>query len=460
MRKLFILSILAMMIAWGIGGCGGGGGATSSDPLGTDSLMFGHKNDAAGTEWTLGMQVTPQSTVVLTARIKNASGTAVAGREVTFGFKANQSGAVLSTFTANTDATGEATILYRAGTANGFDVVHASISNGAQMDTNITVSSGVVSGTQIALQGIPSTLLAGQTSIIVATVTDNSGSPLSGAFVSFSFLSNRSGALPLSALNAGMTDGGGKAVAVYTAGSSTPNSEVQDTIQASVTGSTGAIVMTRTAAGGGVGTGFRMTVTATPTSLYAGAMSVIVAQVNNADGTAAARQDVTFKFVTNNSGAPDLTVVNATTDAAGKALAIYTAGSGSPNVTIDDAVSASVTGSAGAAIITRLAATATGNRISLTLNPATKLPSTTGTCIVQATVVRTDGVTPVANETVTFSIVTGGGNIAPLSAQTNNSGFAFAVFTAPGTATGNQAVVRAQIPGTANGGDAVGIITW
>ena len=27
-----------MMIAWGIGGCGGGGEGTSADPLGMDSL--------------------------------------------------------------------------------------------------------------------------------------------------------------------------------------------------------------------------------------------------------------------------------------------------------------------------------------------------------------------------------------------------------------------------------------
>jgi len=461
MRKLLILSILAMMIAGGIGGCGGGGGS-SADPLGTDSLIFGHKNDAAGTEWSMSMLVTPRGTVVLTAKIKNASGKEVAGREVTFEFMTNQSGAGLSPLTAKTDAAGEAVVVYTAGTRNGFDVVRASISNGALMETNITVNSGGAGGTQIAVQGIPSTLPAGQSSIIAATVTDSTGTPVSGAFVSFSYLpnGNRSGAPPLSALNSGLTDGGGKAVAVYTAGSATPNSEVQDMIQASVTGSTGAVIMTRTAAGGGGGTGFRMTVTATPSSLIAGAMSVIVAQVNNADGTAAAGLAVTFGFVTNNSGAPALIVVNGMTDAGGKAIATYTAGSNSPSLSIDDAVSASVTGSAGAVIITRLPATATGNRISLTLNPATKLPSTTGVCIVSATVVRTDGVTPVANETVTFSIVTGGGTLTPLTVPTNNSGIANAIFTAPGTATGNQAVVRAQILGTASGGDAVGIITW
>ena len=193
-------------------------------------------------------------------------------------------------------------------------------------------------------------------------------------------------------------------------------------------------------------------------------MSVIVAQVNNADGTAAAGLAVTFGFVTNNSGAPPLPVVNATTDASGAAIVTYKAGSNSPGLSIQDAVSASVTGSGGAAIITRLPATGMGNRISLTMTPATSslfpLGRTTSNCIVQATVVRDDGVTPVANETVTFSIVTGGGTITPLSAPTNNSGIANEIFTAPGTTTGNQAVVRAQIIGTINGGDAVGIIYW
>jgi hypothetical protein len=456
MRKLFILSILAMMIAGGIGGCGGGGGS-SADPLGTDSLIFGHKNDSAGTEWSMSMLVTPRSTVVLTAKIKNASGKEVAGREVTFEFKANQSGAWFNTSKVNTDAAGEAVVIYTAGTMNGFDIVRASISNGAQMDTNITVNSGGAGGTQIAIQGIPSTLPAGQSSIIAATVTDSTGSPVSGAFVSFSYLSNRSGAPPLSALNAGLTDGGGKAVAVYTAGSATPNSEIQDMIQASVAGSTGVVIMTRTAAGGGGGTGFRMTVTATPASLIAGAMSVIVAQVNNADGSAAAGLAVTFGFVTNNSGAPALTVVNGTTDAGGKAIATYTAGSNSPSLSVDDAVFASVTGSAGAAIITRIASTGTGNRISLTITPGT-LSTAAGNAVLTATVLRNNG-TPAAGETVTFSIVTGGGTIAPLTGPTNNSGIANAIFTGPGTGSG-EAVVRARISDTVNGGDAIGIINW
>ena len=406
------------------------------------------------------MQVNPWGTVVLTAKIMNAAGKEVAGREVSFGFKANQSGATLNASKVDTSATGEAVVIYTAGTFGGFDVVRASISNGAQMDTNITVSSGIAEGLQIDLQGTPSTLPAGQNSIIVATVRNNAGTPVTGAFVSFSFLSNLSGAPPLNVLNAGLTDGAGRAVAVYTAGSATPNSEVQDTIRASASGAANVMVMTRTAAVVDAA-GFQMTVTATPSSLVAGAMSVIVAQVNNADGTAAVGIPVTFGFVkgTNNSGAPDLRVLDATTDPSGTAIAIYTAGFNSPGLSIQDAVSASVTGSAGAAIITRLPQSGTGNRLSLAISPA-NLASPASHAILTATVRRDDGVTPVVNETVTFSILPGSaGSIAPLDVATNNSGIANAVFTGPGTGTG-EAVVRAQIPGTTNGGDAIGIITW
>ena len=85
-------------------------------------------------------------------------------------------------------------------------------------------------------------------------------------------------------------------------------------------------------------------------------MSVIVAHVNDADGPPRSGKSVTFAFVTNNSGAT-LTVVNGTTDADGKAIAIYTAGSNSPGLSIQDTVSASVIGSADVQIITRLPAT-------------------------------------------------------------------------------------------------------
>ena len=114
-----------------------------------------------------------------------------------------------------------------------------------------------------------------------------------------------------------------------------------------------------------------MNVTAAPTSLNAGSLSVIAAEVLDASGSPVVGQAVTFAFVTNNSGAT-LTTVNATTDVSGKALATYTAGTLLPAVTVQDVVSASVPGSTGAVILTRLTTAGTGNRItSFTEDPET-----------------------------------------------------------------------------------------
>jgi hypothetical protein len=413
---------------------------------------------------------------ILTATVTDGSGKVVSGQTVVFSFISKPSGATIATLNGGiTDASGRAVAVYTAGatspTSSVQDTVQASVagSTGAVIITRTASTAVPPVGYGMLLIADLTSLAAGQKSILTATVTAGVGFA-SGQTVTFALLNNNSGAT-ITTLNGGITDASGRALAVYTAGATTPASSVQDTIQASVTGATSALVMTRTAAGGGVGTGVRMTVTATPTFLIAGAMSVIVAQVNNADGTAAAGLAVNFGFVTNTSGALPLSVVNATTDASGTAIATYTAGSNSPGLSIQDAVSASVTGSAGAAIITRLPATGTGNRISLSfpLVLVWPLPTTSSNCIVQAKVVRDDGTTPVANETVTFSIVTFSGGTSPTWAPsaavtttvtTNNSGIANAIFTAPGGATGFEAVVRAQILGTTNGGDAVGIIYW
>ena len=311
-------------------------------------------------------------------------------------------------------------------------------------------------------------------------MTDIDGHIISGEIVTFSFVG---GAAPsgatLTALNGGVTDAKGQAWAVYTAGAANPTQKVEDTVQATAENASGAVILTRTAVAA-VGVKEIVITIDEPTSneVYSGGMSVIVAHVNDTDGPVSGKS-VTFAFVTNNSGAT-LTVVNGTTDADGKAIAIYTAGSNSPSLSILDAVSASVIGSADVQIITRLAAPATPgtpemrNVISLTLNavsgnppipPIVELPTTSSNCIVTATVtlknMETNKETPVANETVVFSIVTGRGGFQPdpsttttVIAATDNSGHANAVFTAPGGSSSGETVVRATI----NGGDAVGII--
>lgn len=572
MRRLFTFLSLAMMIAVGIGGCGGGSEGTSADPLGTDSITFGHKENVDGTEWSMALQVYPGATAVLTAKVKNASGNAVVGRAVAFGFKSNTSGATINVSTASTDGTGEAVIIYHAGPHFGFDTVQASLSNGSKMETNISVGTSGTAGRNIDLDATQTELSANQNSILTATVTNGDGNPVMGQFVTFTYISNLSGgtlttlnggitdasgkaiavhnagsltsnvgvqdivsasiagaasaavtitraastAFPppgnrlrlaseassltagqnavvtatvtsasgapiggetvtftllsnasgatLTSLSGGVTDAGGNAVAVYTAGANTPAANLQDTIQASVTGSTSALVITRTAAGGGGGGLVGIVVAAVPTSLNAGALSVITATVTNAAGPVAG-QIVAFTIVSNNSGATLTTLAGGVTDANGKALATYRAGSTSPAVTVQDVVSATVPSSAGAVILTRFSVAETANRIlSFTESPettaATRLPTTGSNCLLKVRVTRSDLITPVVGETVTFSIFSGAGWLSASTAVTDTQGDAWVNYTGPGGVGPGETVVRATIPGALNGGDAARIIYW
>jgi hypothetical protein len=134
-------------------------------------------------------------------------------------------------------------------------------------------------------------------------------------------------------------------------------------------------------------------------------------------------------------------------------------------VTVQDAVSATVPGSAGAVILTRLPVTGTGNRIlSFTETPETtaaiRLPTTGSNCLLTVRVTRGDLITPVVGETVTFSIYSGAGSLSALTAVTDTQGDAWVIFTGPGGTGPGETVIRATIPGALTGGDAARIIYW
>jgi hypothetical protein len=551
MRDRIFFFLAAALVALGINGCGGEG--KSYDPLGTDSLTFG---DSTGSS---ALQLDPNGAVQLTAKVKDTAGKAVAEREVTFLFVTNASGATLTSGAVNTNIAGEATILYRAGTVSGIDVIRALISNDAKMDVSITVG-GSSGGAQVALAGSPATLSAGQKSILTATVTNASGAPLKGQTVTFAFATNSSGGELITLSET--TDASGKAVAQYTAGAANPTASVQDTVQASVAGSASVLLITRTAAGSGgaanlaiassatslvagqiavitatvtdtagapvsgqavtfafsannsggelltlsrttdasgravaqytagasspatsvqdtilasasgstatiaitravgVAPGFQMDVTATNMSPNAGEVSIIVATVRNMDGTAAPGQTVTFAF--SGGAAPSgatLIPNNGITDVSGKALSIYTAGTLSPSVSVQDAVLVRASGTAGVVIITRPASSVTGNRISSLTAVQPLLSTSTGSTVVTATVVQADGVTPVSGATVTFSLAKGLGTITPPAVVTNGSGQANAIFIGPGNATAGFDAIQAKILDAA-GGSVVVIINW
>ena len=411
---------------------------------------------------------------ILTATVTAGDGKVASGQMVVFAFMANPSGATLTPVgTGITDASGRALAIYTAGstgTASVQDTIQA-------VDTGFTSATGAVIITRTASTVTPpvgyrmtltadvTSLAAGKNAIVTATVTDSSGNPASGQTVTFAFNPTPapSGG-SLTTLISGVTDASGRAVAIYKAGATNPTTSVQDTIQASVTGYTsGAIVMTQTASTATPPVGYRLTVTATPVSLAANAMSVIVAKViNNADGSDASGVAVTFAKLIDNSGATLTTVGSGITDASGTAIATYTAGNNTPSLSIQDVVTASVTGSAGAAIITRLPTLGTGNRIiSFTEIPET-LPGTpvSGVVIMKVKVTTDNLTSPVVGVTVTFTILAGGtGTLSSSTATTDTNGEAYVIFTRPATGSG-ETVVRAQIPGTINGGDAARIVYW
>ena len=429
-RVFFLLAVL--LVALGINGCAGEG--KSYDPLGTDSLAFGDSSGSAV------LQLDPNGAVQLTAKVKDAAGKEVAEREVSFQLVTNTSGATLSSTVVNTNALGEATILYRAGGSPGFDVVRASISNGARIDVSITVGGGI-GGTQVALAGSPTSLSAGQTSILTATVTNNAGSPVIGQAVMFAFAANNSGAT-LTILN-GTTDISGRAVALYTAGAANPTTSVEDIVQAGVTGSVSPIVITRTAVGG-----VQISLTGAPTSLSAGQKSILTATVTDSAGNPVNGETITFAFAANNSGAT-LATLSGTTDVSGRAIAVYTAGSANPTTSVQDTVQAGVAGSpsVGVVVITRGGG-------GVTLSVASDVTSLAAGQIAIITATVTDSASaPVSGQAVTFSFSANnsGAQLITLSGTTDASGRAVAQYTAGANSPtiSVQDTVLARVPGTA-----------
>lgn len=443
-----------------INGCGNGGGDTAVTPTPTPTGY-----NVALTASVSSLQAGQGS--ILTATVTNGSGEPVSGLAVIFSLLVDSSGATLVPVgTGKTDASGKTIAIYTAGatdTSTVEDIIQASAGGSTDI---VTITRSVATVASLSLTADATSLAAGQQTIITATVMNNLGNPASGVTVGFSIDINRSGAT-ITPIGGGVTDASGRATATYTAGSVNPDYKETDYVYARCAPyEMQHITIIRTAATAPLPVGYRMTVTATPVSLAADAISVIVATVtNNATGTGASGVAVEFDLLIDNSGAT-LTPVNLTTDTSGTAIATYTAGNNTPSLSIQDVVTASVTGSAGAVIITRLPNAGTGNRIlSFTEDPETTpdLPiGPTYSNVIMKVKVTTDDLTspPAEVVTVTFSILAGGtGTLSSTTATTDTMGEAFVTFTRPTTGSGDT-VVRAQIPGTINGGDAARIVYW
>ncbi|MDP1991559.1 MAG: Ig-like domain-containing protein [Syntrophales bacterium] len=241
----------------------------------------------------------------------------ISGETVEFKLVENNSGATLTILSSVTDAAGQAIATYRAGGNDpAQDVVQAKLlSNGAVSSVVIDVIAGAP-GVSIDVEASPASVSAGQVSIVTATLT---GDAKEGVTVTFTLPINSSGAT-LSAATA-TTDGSGKAVVTYQAGSQSPTLSVSDTVRAAVGSISSTAVITRT---GSSTTTFSIIVSASPQTLASKtSSSVLTANVKNNLGTAVGGVTVTFT-VTRGS----LSASSVTTDGSGNAVTTFTGDNG------------------------------------------------------------------------------------------------------------------------------------
>ena len=394
------------------------------------------------------VNVEPGQIVTLTAKVTK-DGDPAWGQKVTFTVQ-TPSGGSFSPRERETDSNGEARTLYTVSSSKSADIIQASLSNDAIATVTLT-KTGIARIASITAS--PTSVVKGRTSIITANVTDGT-KPLDGEVVTFTIPINASGAGFVDASGVSVpsvsvtTNAVGDAVAVYLGGSNSPGINVYDTVRGALTnGSSTSVEITRSDAG------FARiaSIAASPTSVVEGRSSIIT--VNVTDETKPLDGEVvTFTIPINASGASFVNAsgvrvpsVSVTTDAGGKAVAVYLGGSNSPGINVYDTVRAALTnGSSTFVEITRIAGVS-GYVVTVTANPST-LTSLTGSSIVTANVKDNKGI-GASDIAVAFS-TSGAGGLQPAtaSATTGASGNANAVFT--GAASGTVVV---QASATING---------
>jgi hypothetical protein len=174
---------------------------------------------------------------------------------------------------------------------------------------------------------IPSTtsVTAGQVCIITATVTSGS-TAAGGVTATFALPVNNSGATLTTPSGTGTTvtattDSTGNAVAIYQPGTTDFDRTVSDSVQASVTGASTAVSITRT---GSYVSDIRIDVSNSVSPSWNG-QSVMTATVINNDGTPISGVTVTFSVAAGGTAGGSVSPSTATTDNNGDAVSVYKA---------------------------------------------------------------------------------------------------------------------------------------
>ena len=180
-------------------------------------------------------------------------------------------------------------------------------------------------------------LKAGETLTIKATVKDSTGAAASGQAVTFTLYQDNSGAT-LTISGTGSTDANGLAQASYTAGANTPTVDVTDIVQASIPDSSQQVTITR------LGAFNTLAITTDPSGLTmkAGEIVTITATVKDRNGVPVSGQAVDFTVFRNNSGGTIAISGTGTTDGNGEAKALYTVGPTSPAEAVQDLIRVSI----------------------------------------------------------------------------------------------------------------------
>jgi adhesin/invasin len=401
--------------------------------------------------------LTANQSSIITVNVVDGSGNPVSGETVTFDLPVKKSGTpTLSSASGATDGRGNVITIYNPGNASPTssveDVIQASLANGSTRAITITRSGTASAVTSISTFSASQTqLTASQNSIITAVVTDSSGNPVSGETVTFTIPIKPSGA-PTLTVASGATDGEGMISTVYTPGTASLSSTVEDIVQASISnGSTRVLIMTRSGSAVVSGPILSRLVASPSVPINAGHVSIITAEVTNASGTPVSGETVTFTLPVKNTGSPAILPLSGTTDGEGKVVAIYIPGITPYSGSVDDAVQATITsGSSQAVIITRSGSGISTNTVSL--DSLCEIVAAGNTCTMTATVRDSLG-GPVVGETVNFVIAASGSGspvfsngLNVFSNTTGAGGTTTASYTAGATANRTD-VIRATITG-------------
>lgn len=312
MSFMTIKTWLAAMLVMALVGCGGGG-ASGSAVLGGGGGAGGSataaKVDVRSSNTTLG---DGDSTVTLTAVVKDANDAAIAKAPVTWAFTAGK----LAEVTATTDVSGTATATFSA------------IDRSAVTAT-VTVTSGTAKGSVvIALQAArtvsvdsPAKTLGvaidGQTATVTATVKDPGNVAISGASVSW-----RTDVGTLRSISS-VTNASGQATAIFDAGSTLPpGASPKATITVTSAGASGSVQIPINAVSKSI------ELLADATSIGTGGDTTTLRAFVKNGVTNAALPGQTVNW---SASSGTLAIISSTTDSSGVATAVLSAGSDKTN---------------------------------------------------------------------------------------------------------------------------------